>query len=79
MSQDQKGGLVALGAAFEHIDQVRVGIILHVLPVHLQEDVPLRQLGTPGVVHDQLHHRTNGRLTYKSHDMHMTQIANTVH
>ena len=62
---DEEGGLVALGAALEDIDQVRVGVVLHVLPVDLQQHIPLPQLCAAGVVHDQLHHGTKLRLTCK--------------
>ena len=38
-------------------------VSVHFLPVHLQDDVPLTQLGTPWVVHDLFHHWAHGRLT----------------
>lgn len=63
LTQDQEGGLVPLGAPLEHIHQISVGVVLDILPVHLQEDVPLGQLGAARVVHDQLHHWTQWRLT----------------
>ena len=33
---------------------------------HLQEDVPLSELGTARVVHDLLHHRTHRRLACRN-------------
>ena len=81
LTQHQEGGLVALGAALEDVDQVSVGVVLNILSVHLQQHVPLGQLGTARVVHDQLHNRTQVRLTYRyvgrvrSHDKsHDTQM-----
>ena len=63
LSQDGKVGLVAFATSLEDSDKVRVHIIVHFLPVHLQDDVPLTQLGTPWVVHDLFHHWAHGRLT----------------
>lgn len=63
LSEDGKVGLVAFGTPLENSDKVRVEVSVHLLPVHLQNDVPLTQLGTPWVVHDLFHHRAHGRLT----------------
>lgn len=70
-SQDEEGGLVPLGTALEHVNQVSVGIVLNVLPVHLQEHVSVGQLGAARVVHDLLHNRTKLGLACRSHDSHM--------
>ena len=62
LSEDGKVGLAAFGTPFEDSDKVRVQVSVHLLPVHLQDDVFLMQLGTPWVVY-LFHHRTHGRLT----------------
>jgi len=41
LSEDGEVGLVALGTALEDCDKVRVCICVHLLPVHLQDDVSL--------------------------------------
>lgn len=64
LTQHQERCLVALGASLEHIDQLCMWVVLDILPIHLQQYIPLRQLGTARVVHDKLHHWTNLRLTY---------------
>lgn len=63
LSEDGKVGLVAFATPLEDSDKVRVQVSVHLLPVHLQDDVSLTQLGTPWVVHDLFHHRAHGRLT----------------
>ena len=50
-----EGCLVAFGTPLEDGDKIRVQVIVHLLPVHLQNDVPITQLGTPWVVHDLFH------------------------
>ena len=63
LSEDGKIGLVAFATSLEDSDKVSVHIIVHFLPVHLQDDIPFMQLGTPWVVHDLFHHWAHGRLT----------------
>ena len=63
LSEDSKVGLVAFATPLEDSDKVRVQVSVHLLPVHLQDDVSLTQLGTPWEVHDLFHHRAHGRLT----------------
>lgn len=63
LSEDSKVGLVAFATPLEDSDKVRVQVSVHLLPVHLQDDVSLTQLGTPWEVHDLFHHWAHGRLT----------------
>ena len=62
LSEYKEGGLVSLGAALQDVHQVGVRVVLNVLTIHLQENVPLLQLGAARVVHNQLHNGAQGRL-----------------
>ena len=63
LSQDDKAGLIALGAALEDSHELVMGIITDILPIDLEQHVSLLQLGTAGVVHDHLHKRAKWGLT----------------
>lgn len=59
--EDSEVGWDAVGTPLEHFDEVCVSV--HLLPIHLQDNVPLPQLCTPRMVQDLFDHRTQGGFT----------------
>ncbi len=63
LSENKERCLVPFGTSLEYIDEVRMGVVLHILSVHLQDDVSFLQLHAARVVHDQFNNWTIGRFT----------------